>query len=192
MKKKQITQTDLFGGKIIPRKDKLSEKQKFLQDLEEIGNQKPEANVEITTDNWDKNDWKEQVLQMTEGNNENLINKIIDEEAQELKKLQEELEKDKEDGLFLEEEPFYLKDNKLFVVRYQDQINANIPNLAKSIIDLKWNQQINPKNIIVKFNKNDENVMIYDSITCISQYGVRFRVVLDDILEKLNKIPFND
>lgn len=192
MKKKQIEQTDLFGGKLIPRKDKLTEKQKFLEDLEEIGNQNPETNVEITTNNWDKNDWNEQFLQMTDDKNENLINKIIDEEAQELKKLQEELEKDKEDGLFLEEEPFYVKDNKLFVVRYQDQINANIPNLAKSIIDLKWNQQINPKNIIVKFNKNDENVMIYDSIICISQYGVRFRVVLDDILEKLNKIPFND
>jgi hypothetical protein len=192
MKKRPIDQMDLFGGKELPMEDKPNEKQKFLQELEEIGKQEPKANVEQTNNDWDKDDWKEQVLQMTEAENENLINKIIDEEAEELKKLQEELEQDMEDGLLLEDEPFYIKDDKLYVVRYQEQIHPNIPNLAKSIIDLKWGQQINPKNITVNFTTNDENVMIYDSVICISEYGVRFRVVLDDILQKLNKIPFND
>jgi hypothetical protein len=182
----------LFGGKDLPTGEELNENQKFLQELEEIGNQELEANVEITNNNWDKDDWEEQDMEITEGENENIINKVIDEEAEELKKLQEELEQDMQDGLLLEDEPFYMKDDKLYVVRHQEQIYHNIANLAKSIVDLKWNQQINPKNITVKFTKNDENVMIYESVICISQYGVRFRVVLDDILEKLNKIPFND
>ena len=192
MKKTKIYQIDLFGGKDLPTGEELNENQKFLQELEEIGNQELEANVEITNNNWDKDDWEEQDMEITEGENENIINKVIDEEAEELKKLQEELEQDMQDGLLLEDEPFYMKDDKLYVVRHQEQIYHNIANLAKSIVDLKWNQQINPKNITVKFTKNDENVMIYESVICISQYGVRFRVVLDDILEKLNKIPFND
>jgi signal recognition particle GTPase len=192
MKKRPIDQMDLFGGKELPMDDKPNEKQKFLQELEEIGKQEPKANVEQTNNDWDKDDWKEQVLQMTEGENENLINKILEEEAEELKKLQEELEQDMEDGLLLEDEPYFIKDNKLHIVRYQEQIHPNIANLAKNIIDSKWKQNINPKNVIVNFTENEDKLFIYDSIICISEYGVRFRVVLDDILQKLNKITFND
>lgn len=191
MKRKQTEQIDLFGGKELPMKEELNDKQKFLQELQEIGSKvKEETNVEQTSKDWDKDDWKEQVLQMTEGNNENLINKIIDEEQEELKKLQEELEKDKEDGLFLEDEPFYVKDKKLYVVRYQDQINANISNLAKSIIDSKWKQNINPKNISVVFDLDENGVVVYESIVCLNEFGVRFRVVMEEILQKLQKIPF--
>lgn len=193
MKRKQTEQIDLFGGKELPMKEELNDKQKFLQELQEIGSKvKEETNVEQTSKDWDKDDWKEQVLQMTEGNNENLINKIIDEEQEELKKLQEELEKDKEDGLFLENEPFYVKDKKLYVVRYQDQINANISNLAKSIIDSKWKQNINPKNISVVFDLDENGVVVYESIVCLNEFGVRFRVVMEEILQKLQKIPFDE
>jgi len=193
MKRKQTEQIDLFGGKELPMKEELNDKQKFLQELQEIGSKvKEETNVEQTSKDWDKDDWKEQVLQMTEGNNENLINKIIDEEQEELKKLQEELEKDKEDGLFLEDEPFYVKDKKLYVVRYQDQINANISNLAKSIIDSKWKQNINPKNISVVFDLDENGVVVYESIVCLNEFGVRFRVVMEEILQKLQKIPFDE
>ena len=193
MKRKQTEQIDLFGGKELPMKEELNDKQKFLQELQEIGTEATEeTNVEQTSKDWDKDDWKEQVLQMTEGNNENLINKIIDEEQEELKKLQEELEKDKEDGLFLENEPFYVKDKKLYVVRYQDQINANISNLAKSIIDSKWKQNINPKNISVVFDLDENGVVVYESIVCLNEFGVRFRVVMEEILQKLQKIPFDE
>ena len=136
MKKKQKEQMDLFGGKKLPivnekylsKKttypfkflEEPNERQKFLQELQEIGTEATEeTNVEPTSNDWDKNDWKEQVLQMTEGENENIINNLIDEEKdEELKKLQKELEQDKEDGILMEDEPFYVKDNKLYVVRY--------------------------------------------------------------------------
>ena len=200
MKKKQKEQMDLFGGKKLPivnekylSKEELNERQKFLQELQEIGTEATEeTNVEPTSNDWDKNDWKEQVLQMTEGENENLINRLIDEEKEELKKLQEELEQDKEDGILMEDEPFYVKDNKLYVVRYQDQINANISNLAKSIIDTKWKQNINPKNISVVFYLDENGVVVYESVVCLNEFGVRFRVMVEEILEKLQKIPFDD
>lgn len=114
------------------------------------------------------------------------------EEQDELQKLNEELEQDKKDGLLYEEEPFYILDDKLIVTRYQEQIHSNLKNLAKAIIDNKWKQNINPDNIEVSFNKNDKNDYVYNSVICTNQYGVRFRVILDDILQKLLKIPFDD
>ena len=114
------------------------------------------------------------------------------EEQDELQKLNEELEQDKKDGLLYEEEPFYILDDKLIVTRYQEQIHSNLKNLAKAIIDNKWKQNINPDNIKVSFNKNDKNDYVYNSVICTNQYGVRFRVILDDILQKLLKIPFDD
>ena len=109
-----------------------------------------------------------------------------------MQKLNEELEQDKKDGLLYEEEPFYILDDKLIVTRYQEQIHSNLKNLAKAIIDNKWKQNINPDNIKVSFNKNDKNDYVYNSVICTNQYGVRFRVILDDILQKLLKIPFDD
>jgi hypothetical protein len=114
------------------------------------------------------------------------------EAADELQKLNAELEQDKQDGLLYEDEPFYIEDKKLVVVRYQDQINANLPQLAKNIIDTKWKQNINPKNIEVNFDLDEQGNVIYESVICTSEFGVRFRVILSEILDKLKKIPFDD
>lgn len=114
------------------------------------------------------------------------------EAADELQKLNAELEQDKQDGLLYDDEPFYIKDKKLVVVRYQDQINANLPQLAKNIIDSKWKQNINPKNIEVNFDLDEQGNVIYESVICVSEFGVRFRVILDEILDKLKKIPFDE
>ncbi len=197
-------QMNLFGGELPigkgnntpkkkPRKKNPKQVKKakddFLKELQEMDsvaiikqNNAKRTNVETN--------WQDKVLEMTEGENENLIKKL-DEEA-ELKKLQEELEQDEKDGLLYSDKPFYIEDGKLVVKRYQDQINANLPNLAKQIIDTKWKQNINPKNIDIIFDLGESGEAIYESIVCISQYGVRFRVILDEILEKLNKIPFDE
>lgn len=188
---------NLFGGELpigkgnnLPKKQPRKKtpkqvkkaKDDFLKELQEMDSKPEETNVETN--------WQDKVLEMTEGYNENLVNKL-DEEA-ELKKLQEELEQDEKDGLLYSDKPFYIEDGKLVVKRYQDQINANLPNLAKQIIDTKWKQNINPKNIDIIFDLGESGEAIYESIVCISQYGVRFRVILDEILEKLNKIPFDE
>ena len=190
-------QMNLFGGELpigkgnnIPKKKPRKKNPKqvkkakddFLKELQEMDSKPEETNVETN--------WQDKVLEMTEGDNENLVNKL-DEEA-ELKKLKEELEQDEKDGLLYSDKPFYIEDGKLVVKRYQDQINANLPNLAKQIIDTKWKQNINPKNIDIIFDLGESGEAIYESIVCISQYGVRFRVILDEILEKLNKIPFDE
>lgn len=184
---------DLFGGKFIPPIKQNNERQDFLKELNEIGS---EAKQEITdkdipTD-WDKNDWKEEVLQNSNDTNKNIINEIIDEEEAELKRLQQELEQDKEDGILLDDEPFYVKDAKLYIVRHQDLIDANLINLAKSVIDNKWKQNINPKNINIVFDLDPNGIVVYESIVCINEFGVRFRVIMEEILEKLQKMPFDD
>jgi len=174
--------------KTKPRKSTRKQKDNFLKELQEMDS-KPKINTETNNTDWDKDDWKEKVLEMTEGSNENIINNIIDED-EEYKQLQEELKQDIADGLIYDEEPFYIKENKLVVTRYQEQIHANIKNLAKSIIDNKWSQNINPTNIFVAYEVKMLGEYEYTSVVCLSEYGVRFRVVLQEILDKLNKIPF--
>lgn len=156
-------QMNLFDDNNEAKKQR---KDDFLKELQEM-DCSPETNVET-----------------------NKVSKT--EEQDELQKLNEELEQDKKDGLLYEEEPFYILDDKLIVTRYQEQIHSNLKNLAKAIIDNKWKQNINPDNIEVSFNKNDKNDYVYNSVICTNQYGVRFRVILDDILQKLLKIPFDD
>jgi len=110
-------------------------------------------------------------------------------EKAELKELQKELKKDEEDGLLLIGEPFYIEDNKLFIDRYKIEIATNLKGLAKSIINEKYKQKIDLDNVFYlkeDFIGND----VYKDIYCINSYGVRFQVQLDDILDKLKKIPF--
>jgi hypothetical protein len=158
--------------------NKKKKKDDFLKELQEMD----------CTPNVEPDNWQEKVLKTTEGSNDNLANKLAEEE--ELKKLEEELEKDKDDGLLYEEEPFYILDDKLIVTRYQKQISSNIKSLAKSIIDFKWKQQIDPSKITVDVKENAKGDYVYYSIVCINQFGVRFKVVLSDVLDKLKKIPF--
>jgi hypothetical protein len=162
--------------------NKKNKKDDFLKELQEMDcTPKEQPNVE-------PDNWQDKVLEITDDSSETLVNKLAEEE--EMKKLEEELEKDKQEGLLYEEEAFYILDEKLIVTRYQKQIHNNLKNLAKSIIDFKWKQNINPETIIVNFKENDKGDYVYDSVICTNQFGVRFRVVLRDILEKLSKIPF--
>jgi predicted nuclease with TOPRIM domain len=154
----------------------------FLKELQEMDS------VAIIKRNNAEPKWHDEILEATSGDNENLIKKLAEEE--EFKKLQEELKQDEADGFLLSEAPFYLKDQKLHIRRHQDQVQANIANLAKGVIDSKWKQNIDPKNIIVEFDLSKEGEVVYEAVICVSEYGVRFRVILQDILDKLNKIPF--
>ena len=107
----------------------------------------------------------------------------------ELKELDKELEQDIKDGILLQDD-FSIEDGVLIIKNHQEQVKLNIKNLARTIIDAKWSQNINPNNIELLFKVDSNGFIKYSSIVCISNYGVRFRVVLRDVLDKLNKIPF--
>lgn len=191
---------NLFGGELpigkgnnLPKKKPRKKtpkqikkaKDDFLKELQEMPTAADEANAEQVSTNPET---AEEYLK-SEGVD---VEAYVEKGKSEMEKLQEELAQDEKDGLLYSDKPFYIEDGKLVVKRYQDQINANLPNLAKQIIDTKWKQNINPKNIDIIFDLGESGEAIYESIVCISQYGVRFRVILDDILEKLNKIPFDE
>ena len=88
------------------------------------------------------------------------------------------------------QDDFSIEDGVLIIKNHQEQVKLNIKNLARTIIDAKWSQNINPNNIELLFKVDSNGFIKYSSIVCISNYGVRFRVVLRDVLDKLNKIPF--
>jgi len=117
------------------------------------------------------------------------IKLTVSEDLTEYNELQKELEKDKEDGLLLLGEPFYIDLDKLYVVRYKEDIESNIKALAKDIIDNLYNQDIKLEN--VTYTKElTENTDVYFNIICMSYYGIRFNVRMQDVLCKLQKIPF--
>ena len=112
------------------------------------------------------------------------------EELNAINELQKELEKDKEEGLLFDGEPFYVKESKLYVDRYKSDIEANISGLAKSIIDEKFKQEISLNNISFLKELDFIDTDVYSNIICMNYYGVRFQVSVQDIFNKLEKIPF--
>lgn len=115
---------------------------------------------------------------------------ISDDEKEEFIELQKELEKDKEEGLLFDGEPFYVKESKLYVDRYKSDIEANISGLAKSIIDEKFKQDISLNNISFLKELDFIDTDVYSNIICMNYYGVRFQVSVQDVFNKLEKIPF--
>lgn len=179
-------QTDLFGGQ-LPDPNAANAKKKRRKPTAKQ-NPKPKSEAQVKKD---KADFLKELQEMDsvaiiKQNNAKRTNA----EQDEMEMLQKELQEDVESGILLKDEPFYLKEKKLYVRRYQDQVQANIANLAKGIIDAKWNQNIPPKNITVEFDLTKDGQVVYEQVICMSQYGVRFSVILQEILDKLNKIPF--
>mgnify|MGYP003655307443 CR=1 FL=1 len=96
---------------------------------------------------------------------------ISDDEKEEFNELQKELDKDNVD-------------------RYKSDIEANISGLAKSIIDEKFKQEISLNNISFLKELDFIDTDVYSNIICMNYYGVRFQVSVQDIFNKLEKIPF--
>ena len=118
------------------------------------------------------------------------LNNIVSDETNAVPNWQDlVLEKVKDEPYTLQDD-FSIEDGVLIIKNHQEQVKLNIKNLARTIIDAKWSQNINPNNIELLFKVDSNGFIKYSSIVCISNYGVRFRVVLRDVLDKLNKIPF--
>lgn len=145
----------------------------------------------------DKEDFlKELIAIKKEDNSKEIeVNNLSTEEDievnKELEELNKELAKDAEEGLLVDE-PFYIEQGKLFIKRFQNQIHPNLKNLAKSIIDAKWEQNIKVDNISIKHEVLQDDLYCYENIICVNQYGVRFNVKLSEVVDKLNKIPFEE
>lgn len=145
----------------------------------------------------DKEDFlKELIAVKKEDKNKAIeVNSLLTQEEievnQELEELNKELTKDAEEGLLVDE-PFYVEQGKLFIKRFQNQIHPNLKNLAKSIIDAKWEQNIKVDNISIKHEVLQDDLYCYENIICVNQYGVRFNVKLNEVVDKLNKIPFEE
>jgi hypothetical protein len=152
-------------------------KQDFLDELNNVNSHKPNA----------VQNWQDLVLEKVKEEPYTLEDNL--DFKKELKELDKELEQDLKDGILLQDD-FSIEDSVLIIKNHQEQVKLNIKNLAKTIIDTKWSQNINPNNIELSFKVDSNGFYKYSSIVCISNYGVRFRVVLSDVLDKLNKIPF--
>ena len=74
--------------------------------------------------------------------------------------------------------------------RYKLDIEANIKGLAKSIIDEKFKQDISLNNISFLKELDFIDTDVYSNIICMNYYGVRFQVNVQDVFNKLEKIPF--
>jgi hypothetical protein len=152
--------------------DPKSDKDSFLSDIQNDGTDQPSDRlVDILTDD------------------DNTLEAILEKEEMEL--LRMELQKDVEEGLLLTDEPFALVEGELVVRRHKETIIANVPNLAKSIIDVRYNQNIDLAKIIVRSTTDEEGNLVISNVTCINRYGHRFKTDLQEIILKLEKIPFD-
>jgi hypothetical protein len=166
----------------LKKKSKIAAQDNFLKELQDM-DVVPEK---TTTPIEELPSWQEQIINATP---ELSPDSIFSSENEEMKKLKEELNTDKKEGLLLEEEPFYVKNKKLFVNRYKDQIEVNIKGLAKNITDTKWKQSIDINNVNV-IKKSKAGVDSYISIVCTNSYGVGFNILMSEVYDKLLKIPF--
>lgn len=136
---------------------------------------------------------KETLVEILASEPDNRLNDILENEelseSDELALLRSELEQDIKDGLLLPDAPFFVVDNVLHVVEHQSVIQENMANLAKSIVDAKYNQDINVSKVNYKVIE-DSGTTMYSNIVCTNKFGIRFKVDVNDILDKLNKIPF--
>jgi hypothetical protein len=159
------------------KKQVQKEKQDFLDELNNVNSDKTNA----------VSNWQDVVLEKIKDEPYTLEDNL--DFKKELAELDKELDKDIEDGILLKDD-FIIEDGVLIIKNHQEQVNFNIKNLAKTIIDTNWNQNINPNNIELLYEVDSNGFYNYSSIVCTSIYGVRFKVTLSDVLDKLNKIPF--
>ena len=85
---------------------------------------------------------------------------------------------------------YYDYENKeLVLIKNKEVILQNIPLIAKKILDTKWSQNCEPEKIdVTTQNENDRTTI--SNVTYISPYGVKIRVILEEVGEVLMKIDF--